>query len=139
MGSSIKVTLRKKANKQGLFPLAVRITKNRKTTYLYIGHYISIKYWDEGNREVRKSHPNSSRLNNLLVKKLAEPNQTLIDLQTHQNDITSKQIKQEIATPLTKTSFKEIADNYLDNLEKTNKLQRLSSDKARVGHFVRFV
>ena len=139
MGSSIKVTLRKKANKQGLFPLAVRITKNRKTTYLYIGHYISIKYWDEGNREVRKSHPNSSRLNNLLVKKLAEANQTLIDLQTHQNDITSKQIKQEIATPLTKTSFKEIADNYLDNLEKTNKLQRLSSDKARVGHFIRFV
>ena len=139
MGSSIKVTLRKKANKQGLFPLAVRITKNRKTTYLYIGHYISIKYWDEGNREVRKSHPNSSRLNNLLVKKLAEANQTLIDLQTHQNDISSKQIKEEIATPLTKTSFKEIADNYLDNLEKTNKLQRLSSDKARVGHFVRFV
>src|SRR5690606_27070469 len=28
---------------------------------------------------------------------------------------------------------------YLDNLEKTNKLQRLSSDKARVGHFIRFV
>ena len=92
MGSSIKVTLRKKANKQGLFPLAVRITKNRKTTYLYIGHYIAIKYWDEGNREVRKSHPNSIRLNNLLIKKLAEANQTLIDLQTHQNDISSKQI-----------------------------------------------
>lgn len=139
MGSSIKVTLRKKANKQGLFPLAVRITKNRKTTYLYIGHYIAIKYWDEGNREVRKSHPNSIRLNNLLIKKLAEANQTLIDLQTHQNDISSKQIKEEIATPLTKTCFKEIADNYLDNLEKTNKLQRLSSDKARVGHFIRFV
>ncbi|MCM4153669.1 recombinase [Arenibacter sp. N53] len=139
MGSSIKVTLRKKANKQGLFPLAVRITKNRKTTYLYIGHYIAIKYWDEGNREVRKSHPNYIRLNNLLIKKLAEANQTLIDLQTHQNDISSKQIKEEIATPLTKISFKEIADNYLDNLEKTNKLQRLSSDKARVGHFIRFV
>jgi len=139
MGSSIKVTLRKKANKQGLFPLAVRITKNRKTTYLYTGHYIDIKYWDEDNREIRKSHPNSKRLNNLLLKKLAEANQTLIDLQTHKNDISSKQIKREIATPLSKTSFKEIADKYLDNLEKTNKLQRLSSDKARVGHFVKFV
>ncbi|SDF12449.1 Site-specific recombinase XerD [Pricia antarctica] len=139
MGSSIKVTLRKKANKQGHFPLAVRITKNRKTTYLYTGHYIDVKYWDEGNREVRKSHPNSKRLNNLLIKKLAEANQTLIDLQTHKSDISSKQIKKEISTPLTKTSFKEIADNYLDNLEKTNKLQRLSSDKARVGHFVKFV
>lgn len=139
MGSSIKVTLRKKTNKQGHFPLAVRITKNRKTTYLYTGHYIDIKYWDEGNREVRKSHPNSKRLNNLLIKKLAEVNQTLIDLQTHKNDISSKQIKKEIATPLSTISFKEISDKYLDNLEKTNKLQRLSSDKARVGHFVRFV
>lgn len=139
MSSSIKVTLRKKANKQGLYPLVVRITKNRKTTYLYTGHYIDIKYWDGDNREVRKSHPNSKRLNNLLINKLAEANQTLIDLQTHKNDISSKQIKKEIAAPLSKTSFKEMADKYLDDLEKTNKLQRLSSDKARVGHFVKFV
>jgi len=41
MSSNIKVTLRKKANKQGLFPLVVRITKNRKTNYLYTGHYIN--------------------------------------------------------------------------------------------------
>ncbi len=139
MASSIKVTLRKKANKQGLFPIAVRITKNRKTTYLYTGQYIDVKYWDEYNREVRKSHPNSKRLNNLLIHKLAEANQTLIDLQTHKNDISSKQVKKEIAAPLSKTSFKEIADKYLDELEKTNKLQRLSSDKARVGHFAKFV
>lgn len=139
MGSSIKVTLRKKANKEGLYPLAIRITKNRKTTYLYTGHYIDIKYWNEDNREIRKSHPNSNRLNNLLIKKLADANQTLIDLQTHKTEISSKQIKKEIATPLSNTSFKELADKYLDNLEKTNKLQRLSSDKARVGHFVKFV
>ncbi len=139
MSSSIKVTLRKKANKQGLFPIVVRITKDRKTNYLYTGHYIDIKYWDEDNREVRKSHPNSKRLNNLLINKLAEANQTLIDLQTHKNDISSKQIKKEIAAPLSKTSFKEMADKYLYDLEKTNKLQRLSSDKARVGHFVKFV
>ena len=56
MGSSIKVTLRKKANKQGLFPLAVRITKNRKTTYLYVGHYIAIKYWDKGAKIASQFH-----------------------------------------------------------------------------------
>ncbi|MDX1326145.1 MAG: site-specific integrase [Arenibacter sp.] len=139
MGSSIKITLRKKANKQGHFPLAVRITKDRKTNYLYIGHYIDAKYWDKEKLEVRKSHPNSQRLNNLLVQKLAEANQTRIDLQTRKNDISSKQIKKEIANPLSKTSFKEIADQYLEGLEKTNKLQRLSSDKARIGHFIRFV
>ncbi|MGB5822027.1 MAG: Arm DNA-binding domain-containing protein [Saonia sp.] len=65
MSSSMKVTLQKKANKQGLFPLVVLNTKNRKTNYLYTGHYIDFKYWDEDNREVRKSHPNTKRLNNL--------------------------------------------------------------------------
>lgn len=139
MASSIKIILRKKANKQGLFPLAVRIIKNRKTTYLYTGQYIEAKHWDKEKHQVRKSHPNSSRLNNLLIQKLAEANQILIDLQTHKNDISSKQIKKEIANPLSKTSFKEIADNYLSELEKTNKLGRLSSDKARIGHFMRFV
>lgn len=139
MSSSIKVTLRKKANKQGHFPLAVRITKNRRTNYLYTGHYIAEKYWDEKNREVRKSHPNSKRLNNLLLKKIAEANQTLIDLQTHKNDISSVQIKKEITAPYSKTTFKEIADKHLENLEKMNKFQRLSSDKARIGHFIKFV
>ncbi|TLF45272.1 site-specific integrase [Maribacter aurantiacus] len=139
MASSIKVSLRKKANKEGLFPLVVRITKNRKTTYLYTGQYIEFKYWDAANREVRKSHPNARRLNNLLIKKLAEANQTLIDLQTHKKDVSTKQIKKEIASPIAKTSFKEIADNYLRELEKSNKLQRLSSDKARIGHFLKYV
>ncbi|WP_303316841.1 site-specific integrase [Flavivirga abyssicola] len=139
MASSIKVVLRKKPNKQGLFPLAVRITKNRKTTYLYTGQYIDVKYWDDGEHKVRKSHSNSKHLNNLLLKKLAEANQTLIDLETQKNQVSSKQIKKEIVAPLTKTSFKEIADEYLNELEKTNKLRRLSSDKARVNHFTRFV
>ena len=64
MASSIKLILRKKPNKQGLLPLVIRITKNRKSTYLYTGHYIDSEFWDETNRKVKKSHPNSLRLNN---------------------------------------------------------------------------
>ena len=63
MASSIKVTLRKKPNKQGHYPLVIRITKDRRSTYLYTGQYICLKYWDEANKIVRKSHPNSVRLN----------------------------------------------------------------------------
>ena len=139
MASSIKVSLRKKANKEGHFPLVIRITKDRKTTYLYTGQYIDIKYWDSANREVRKSHPNSRRLNNLLINKLAEANQTLIDLHISKSDISTKQIKKQISSPISRTSFKEIAIKYLDELEKTNKLQRLSSDKARIRHFLKFI
>ncbi len=81
MTSNAKIVLRKKQNKEGRYPLAVRITKNRQSTYIYIGHYIDIKLWDERNKIVRKSHPNSNRLNNLLMTKLIEVNKLLLELQ----------------------------------------------------------
>ena len=40
MASSIRLILRKKPNKEGLFPLMIRIVKNRKANVIYTGHYI---------------------------------------------------------------------------------------------------
>ena len=139
MASSIKVILRKKANKQGDYPLAIRITIDRKSSYLYTGFYIAQKYWDEKNLRVKKSHPNAVRLNNQLLAKLAEANNRLLDLQAEQKDLSSKAIKKEMVAPLDKTRFKEVALDYLQELEQTNKLRRLSSDKPRVHHFLNFV
>ncbi len=52
MTSNAKIMLRKKPNKQGQYPLAIRITKNRQSNYMYIGHYIDLKYWDKKNKIV---------------------------------------------------------------------------------------
>lgn len=81
MASSIKLILRNKPNKEGLYPLVIRITKDRKSTYVYTGHYIEQKYWDKENRKVKKS--NSIRLNFLLAKKLSEYSATILDLQSN--------------------------------------------------------
>lgn len=138
MASSIKVTLRKKPNKQGQYPLAVRITKDRRTSYLYIGQFIELKHWDATERIVRKSHPNAARLNNLLLAKLAEANKKLLDLQSTKDDISSKQIKKEIVAPLNKTTFKELSESYLQEIKGNGKLTRYTSDKVRVDHVLRF-
>ncbi|MCH2195210.1 Arm DNA-binding domain-containing protein, partial [Kordia sp.] len=92
MATSVKVLLRNKPNKEGLYPLVVRIIKNRKPSYIYTGHYIDKKYWNEAERKVRKSHPNSARLNNLIATKLAEANKRLIDLQSNDMEISAQQI-----------------------------------------------
>ncbi|SDM48607.1 site-specific integrase [Kriegella aquimaris] len=134
MASSVKVTLRKKPNKQGQYPLAVRITKDRRTSYLYTGQFIELKYWDASGRVVRKSHPNAARLNNLLLAKLSEANKKLLDLQTTNTDISSKQIKKEISAPLNKTTFKELSESYLLEIKANGKLSRYASDKVRVNH-----
>ncbi|MCP4763227.1 MAG: recombinase, partial [archaeon] len=60
---SVKITLRKKKNNQEKYPLAIRITKDRKSSFLYTGQCISLNQWDEKFQRVKKNHPNSAYLN----------------------------------------------------------------------------
>ncbi|WP_422858709.1 phage integrase SAM-like domain-containing protein [Flagellimonas sp. S174] len=138
MASNAKIVLRKKSNKEGLYPLAIRITKNRRSNYHYIGHYIELKDWDEKNIRVRKSHPNHKRLNSLLATKLSEANKALIDLQSDKKDLSATQIKQKLYKSSLSTSFFEVAEEFLNELEADNKIARLSADKARVNHVLSF-
>lgn len=67
--ASLKVLLRKNKKKSDqTCPLALRITHNRKTRYIFLGQYILEKHWNEDTQRVKKSHPNSARLNNLILK-----------------------------------------------------------------------
>ncbi|MGI0107346.1 phage integrase SAM-like domain-containing protein [Salinimicrobium sp. WS361] len=138
MTSNAKIVLRKKPNKEGLYPLAVRITKNRRSNYHYIGHYINLKDWDEKNIRVRKSHLNADSLNGLLTTKLSEANKMLIDLQSGKKDISANQIKQKLYASSESITFFEVAKDFLDELEANKKLSRLSTDKARVNHVLNF-
>ncbi|MGA9325917.1 MAG: Arm DNA-binding domain-containing protein, partial [Salegentibacter sp.] len=96
MTSNASITLRKKPNKKGQYPLAIRITKFRKSSYLYIGHYITLNYWDSEKSIVKKSHPNAARLNYLLLTQLAETNKFLLQLQAEGKDFSAAQIKKDI-------------------------------------------
>lgn len=137
--ASIKIILWKHDKKKNnTFPIAIRITQNRKTRYIFTGKYILEKDWDSSESKAKKSFPNSSRLNNFLIKKLAEANKKLIELESDDKLISSKQVKKEIVQPLNNKSFNELANEYLKELEQNNKLTRLSSDKARINHVLKF-
>ncbi len=138
MASNAKIVVRKKVNKEGLYPLAIRITKNRKSTYHYIGHYIDLKDWDENKLRVKKSNPNSVRLNNLLATKLLEVNKALVDLQSEKKDYSANQIKESLYSDSKSSTFYEVASDFLFELEANNKLAQLSADKVRVNHVINF-
>ena len=91
--ASIKVILWKHDKKiNDTFPIAIRITKNRKTKYIFTGKYIKEKDWDLKNSKVKKSYPNSAYLNNFLISKLAEANKTLLELEAGDKVVSSKNI-----------------------------------------------
>lgn len=73
--------------------LAIRITQNRKTRYIFTGKYILEKDWDNVLGRVKKSHINSARLNNYLLKKLTEVDSIALEADASKEYISSKQIK----------------------------------------------
>ena len=136
--SAVKVVLRKKPNSEGKFPLALRITKDRKSSYIYIGFYLAKEEWDKVSQRVRKSHPNSARLNNLILKKLAEANNELLELTTVRNHVSSRAVREKIKPSIGHT-FNAQSDLFLKRLKDAGKYNQYTSEKPRIKHFKEFV
>lgn len=81
--ASFKIILRNEQKKDGTYPLTIRVTKDRKSTYIYLDYSIKDTDWDEAGQVVKKSHPNSARLNNYIAKKLSEARDAALELETN--------------------------------------------------------
>lgn len=136
--ATVKIVLRQKENKDGTLPLAIRITKDRKTSFIHIGKSIKEQDWDAVRQRVKKSHPNSTRLNNFLIKKLAEANDKSLELETQKEDISAKQLKKKL-NPKIYSAFFQQAEIYLEELRKSGKYNSLSAEKPRIKHFKEFL
>ncbi|WP_312751128.1 site-specific integrase [Epilithonimonas hominis] len=135
--SSITAILRKKPNKQGQYPIYIRITKDRKSSFIALGYYIEIEQWDEKNKKVRKSHPNSSRLNNLIAKKITEAGGKLIEADASDKNVSLKAIRKKIINK--GSDFFIVAEEYLKNLERLEKYNALYSERPKIAHFKEFI
>lgn len=136
--ASVKIVLRKKLNKDGTMPLAIRIVKDRKQSFVHTGYSIKQTDWDEENARVKKSHPNSKRLNNFLLQKLADANDITIEAETKTEPSSVKSIKQKIKPTVSETFFAQ-ANDYLKNLHAAGKYNQYTADKSRIGHFREFM
>ncbi len=136
--ASAKIVLRKKRNKDGTYPLAIRITKDRKTSFIHLGYSITEKDWDERKTEIRKSHPNAVRLNNLIKQRLAEVSDKAIELETSFKSASAHLIKKTIKPKAESTVFAQ-ADLYIERLKADRKYNRHSADKPRVKHLKEFL
>jgi len=63
---------KRKAKKDGTYPICFGIYHTGKSTTRSSKIYIKENQWNENSKSVRKSHPNSFELNKLLKSKLAE-------------------------------------------------------------------
>lgn len=132
--ASVKALLWKKKNRPSPYPLVIRIIKDRKPSYIYTGQYLDEKFWDDNNKRVRKSHPNATRLNQLILTKLAEANDKLLEVETLGSTESTLSIKKKILKK-NRIDFFSVAEKYLSNLEKSEKYRQYKTEKGRIEKF----
>jgi len=136
--ASVKSLLYKSKKKEdGKYPIAIRIIKDRKPSYLYL-EWIDEKYWDLKNNKVKKAHPNATRLNNLILKKLTEIDDLILELESLNKNYSSSQVSEIIKKNRKGISFFEFTDDYVKNLEKLGKHKRANPVKSRINQFKKF-
>lgn len=137
--ATVKVVLRSKKNKDGSYPLAIRITKDRKSSFIHLGHSLKSKAdWDKNAQQVKKTHPNSTRLNNFILKKLADASAMALELETQKEQVSSRAVKRKIK-PSSGSTFFAQAEMYLENLRKSGRYNQYTADKPRINRFKQFL
>ncbi|WP_233530576.1 phage integrase SAM-like domain and Arm DNA-binding domain-containing protein [Gelidibacter salicanalis] len=94
--ASIQTVLRNKPNGRMFYPIAIRITKDRKTSYIFTGQYIDKMEWNEQKGLVRKSHPDAMSINQLIFIKLGEASRRLLKVQSEREYQSVSTIKTNI-------------------------------------------
>lgn len=136
--ATLKLVLRTRENKDGTRPILIRITKDRKTSVIHVGYHVKASDWDDKNQRVKKSHPNSARLNNLLLTKLSEATNKALEMETQKDFVTSKAVQQQIKPKGGQTFFGQ-AELYLETLKANGKYNQYTADKPRIKHFKDFI
>src|SRR5690606_22170208 len=76
---------------------------------------------NEADKKVKKSHPNSQRMNNFIAAKVAEAEGVALTMETQEKGISTRKIKEAVLGKSAE-SFLKYADNYITGLEKNGQV-----------------
>jgi integrase len=137
--ASVKALLyTSKKKSDGRHPIVLRIIKDRKPRYIYID-WVFEKDWDSKRLRVKISHPNSKRLNNLILKKIVEAEDLILESESLKKEYSSRQISKMIKGKRKNMTFFKLAEEYLDELQRSSKFTRHSADSGRINRFKEFL
>lgn len=130
--ATVDLYIWKRPSKDGKFPISVRITINRKPPYIMTGQKLdSLDQWDSKLQRVRKSHPNSVRLNNFLLSELAKANDKALELET-KGRASAKEVKIGLKpVEVVPVYFKDVARQYLKDQEALGNYESYATEDGR--------
>ena len=126
--SSVKIIGRKASiRRNGEIPVYIRIIQNRKTSFISTGVSVPLELWDENISQVRKKHPSSIRINNLINHKMVEAQDLVLDLETRHEQVQSSTVRSQV-----------MGRGYNDLFQVGERCLRSLSKNGSIGTFKRY-
>jgi len=135
---SVSPFLVKRPNSKNLHPISIRIIKDRKPSYVYLGQAIKMNQWDSKNGRVKNTHPDHLEINQLIITKLSKANKSLLNAEIKDEYLSSKKIKKQMVSN-NESDFFKVAKVYLKNIEDRKKFHQLDVEIKRVEVFKEFL
>ena len=135
MATIIPILKKNKNNSEN--SILLRVTVNRKCSRISIGHKLKSKDWDDTNKRVKKSHPNSVRLNNLIQNYISKIDNLILQMESDGKKINFEDIKEKVfGKTITSNTLSEYTNSYLEDLLEFKKFSQHGSSVAQVNKII---
>jgi site-specific recombinase XerD len=118
MKYSVSLILYKhQANVKGQFPIYIRITINRKQSYISTGHFIDKKFWDEKAEQVKSAHLQAPLINPDITSRKQAIIKVIVDHQVKGQQITPAALKAMVANNTDLHNLFDFAEMYVKEVQ----------------------
>ena len=136
---NVKIILRKKVNNEGLYPVVLRITKDRKSKIISLNFKCSLNDWNDSNSQFKKSFHNHSQSNLALARIKEKALKVINDFQLDEIDFTLEQFEEKFrGKELNKTSVFEFFDELITDLIKSGRVGNAKAIRETKQSFFSF-
>ncbi len=121
--ASIKILLRNKPNKEGLYPVIMRIVKNRKSKAITLGMTCDLKDWDDKNNKFKRSYPNYIQRNRVLLKLNEKALKIIDEFRVNETDFTLNQFEDKFrGNQKQRTNIISFFEEIVEEMERAGRM-----------------
>ncbi|MCM4174195.1 site-specific integrase [Arenibacter sp. TNZ] len=133
----------RRKRKDGMCPIIFRLSHHRKTIAISTGFAVPPEYWNNKNREVKRTYNGVSsvaRLNNLLIKKKTELRDGINELEENGQleGLSITELKNTLTKPTNTISFFDFTDQLISEMEEANRFGNAKAYRCALGALKNF-
>tara|TARA_R110000764_G_C10993634_1_gene381492 strand:- start:342 stop:1556 length:1215 start_codon:yes stop_codon:yes gene_type:complete len=133
----------RRKRKDGMCPIIFRLSHHRKTIAISTGFAVPPEYWNEKNREVKRTYngvSSVSRLNNLLIKKKTELRDGINELEENGQleGLSITELKNTVTKPTNTISFFDFTNRLISEMEEANRFGNAKAYRCALGALKNF-